>query len=285
MKICRISRRGAAQYAWMRGEMIVPLQFEGSALDLLTGQEPSAEEEIPVAFVSLLNPLPKIRNIYCCAGNYYRHVQESGAPRPEKSTHSPRFFLKPSGTLIGPDEQLRIPPNSPDFIDWECEVAILIGKEGRRLSPEEATSHIAGYTIFNDFSNRRFRLNPSRTEASWDMFFDWLHGKWHDSFGALGPVVVSKDELPSDLNQTRLTLDVNGQRMQDSTLADMIYSPAEIVSFLSQIVTVCPGDLIATGTPAGVAEGGAGPFLKAGDVVEAAISGIGVLKTFVTSEQ
>lgn len=285
MKICRISRQGVPQYAWVRGETIIPLQFEGSLLDLLKEQQPPAEKEISVASVSLLNPLPEIRNIYCCAGNYYRHVEESGAPRPEKSTHSPRFFLKPSGTLIGPGEQLRIPPNSPDFIDWECELAILIGKEGRQVSPEEATSHIAGYTIFNDFSNRRFRLNPSRTEASWDMFFDWLHGKWHDTFGAIGPVVVSRDELPVDLTETRLTLDVNGQRMQNSTLADMIYSPAELVSCLSQIVTVRPGDLIATGTPAGVAEGGAGPFLKAGDVVGAAVSGIGVLKTFVTKEQ
>lgn len=224
------------------------------------------------------------RNIFCCAGNYYAHVVEGGAPRPSKSSHSPRFFLKPRGVLIGPDATLRIPANSPGRIDWECELAVVMGRPARSVSAERAEECIAGYTIFNDFSNRAFRLNPNRAESSWDPFFDWLHGKWHDTFGAWGPVVVTRDALPENLCETRIRLSVNGAARQDSTLADMIYQPCELVEALSRIVTLMPGDIIATGTPSGVAEAGSGLWLKPGDNVEASISGIGVLRTFVDAE-
>jgi 2,4-didehydro-3-deoxy-L-rhamnonate hydrolase len=233
--------------------------------------------------VTLLSPLIP-RNLFCCAGNYYRHVVEGGSTKPEKHSYSPRFFLKPQGVLIGPNESLRIPASSPHRIDWECELAVVIGRDARHVSADKAEQHIAGYTIFNDFSDRDFRLNPARTETTWDPFFDWLHGKWHDTFGAIGPFVITRDELPENLEQACLRLTVNGELRQNSTLEDMIFSPTELVAALSQIVTLRPGDVIATGTPGGVAAGGSSLWLKPGDLVEASIDAIGTLRTFVGSE-
>lgn len=256
-----------------------------SLTDALAGAG-TVDRSSPLAYnaARLLCPLPEPRNIFCCAGNYYEHVQEGGGARPNKATASARFFLKPRGTLTGPGDALVIPRVSPHQIDWECELAVVIGHRARMVPPETADQYIAGYTIFNDFSDRSFRLNPGREETSWDPFFDWLHGKWHDTFGAMGPLVVSRDELPASLDETRLTLTVNGEPRQNSTLADMIFFPAELVAALSRIVTLDRGDIIATGTPGGVAAGGAGPWLKPGDTVEASISGIGVLRTTVGAE-
>jgi 2,4-diketo-3-deoxy-L-fuconate hydrolase len=185
---------------------------------------------------------------------------------------------------MGPNERMLIPAISPYRIDWECELAVIIGRDAHRVSAEAAEQYIAGYTIFNDFSDRCFRLNPARTETTWDPFFDWLHGKWHDTFGAMGPIIVTREELPEDPAATHLTLMVNSEPRQDSTLADMIFSPAELVAALSQIVTLRPGDVIATGTPGGVADGSSDLWLKPGDVVEARIDGIGTLRTFVEGE-
>lgn len=224
------------------------------------------------------------RNLFCCAGNYYAHVVEGGAERPEKALYSPRFFLKPRGVLTGPEGRLRIPSVSPLKIDWECELAVIIGRPARHVAAADAEQYIVGYTIFNDFSDRGFKLNAQRNENAWDPFFDWLHGKWHDSFGAIGPKLVTRDELPENLRDTRIQLTVNGDPRQNGTLADMIHTPCELVEALSRIVTLMPGDMIATGTPSGVADATGGPYLKPGDLVEASVTGIGTLRTIVEAE-
>lgn len=279
MKVCKFRHSQFTGFGVLENSLVFPLPGIGSLVEALSAS-PSADG-IPLAESELLYPLDTPRNLFCCAGNYYQHVVEGGGARPDKSTYSPRFFLKPHGVLTGPSGTLRIPRVSPARIDWECELAVVIGRPARHVSAGDAAQYIAGYTIFNDFSDRQFCLNPSRNANSWDPFFDWLHGKWHDGFGALGPVVVRD----LDLGRTRLSLTVNGEPRQDSTLGDMIYSPNELVAALSQIVTLHPGDLIATGTPAGVADGGSGLWLKPGDVVDASIEGIGVLRTFVEAEQ
>lgn len=285
MKICRFRHNSAVLQGVLEGDRVFPVVGARGPAGLLENTDLKLLEPQPLNSVELLCPLEQVRNLYCCAGNYYQHVAESGWDKPAKETYSPRFFLKPQGVIIGPEGVLRIPDHSKDHIDWECELALVIGHEARRVKAADAEHYIAGYTVFNDFSNRKFCLNPQRTETSWDPFFDWLHGKWHDTFGAVGPVVATRDELPAVFTDTRLTLSVNGVMKQNSDLNDMIFSPAELVAFLSRVVTLQPGDLIATGTPGGVASAGAGPYLRAGDRVEASVTGIGVLPSVVEDEE
>jgi 2-keto-4-pentenoate hydratase/2-oxohepta-3-ene-1,7-dioic acid hydratase in catechol pathway len=153
------------------------------------------------------------------------------------------------------------------------------------VSEAEALAHVAGYTICNDISDRKLRLNPARQPREKDRFFDWLHGKWHDTFLPMGPCVLSADAV-SDPQQFPLKLKVNGQVMQDASTAQMVFPVAALVAILSGFVTLELGDVISTGTPSGVGFARKPPvFLKAGDVLEATIEGIGTLRSPVEAEK
>lgn len=238
---------------------------------------------LPLHEVKLLVPIPQPKKVILLAGNYAEHVAEGGGIPPERKETFPYFFWKPpSTTLTHPNDPIVIPKISPDHVDWEIELGVVIGKRCRHVAEAEALRYVAGYTICNDVSDRRFRLNPQRKPRDKDAFFDWLHGKWHDTFLPCGPCIRSAHVTP-DPQKLRLRLRVNGQTMQDACTGQMIFPVAALVSILSSFITLEPGDIISTGTPAGVGAARKPPvFLKPGDVVECEIESIGILRNPVT---
>jgi 2,4-didehydro-3-deoxy-L-rhamnonate hydrolase len=241
------------------------------------------ELALPIGEVTLLTPIAAPRKILLLAGNYAAHVVERGGAAAERAETFPYVFMKPpTTTLTHPFDPIRLPRVSPDHVDWECELGVVIGATCRGVAESQALDYVAGYTVVNDISDRQFRPNPGRTSRDRDRFFDWLHGKWHDTFCPVGPCIVSADAV-ADPQALALRLTVNGQLRQDATTAQMVFPVAAIVSFLSQFVTLEPGDIISTGTPAGVGSA-SGLYLRPGDFVAATIEGIGTLENPVVAE-
>src|SRR5262245_29384337 len=240
----------------------------------------------PMKEARLRVPVPEPKKIILLAGNYAAHIVEGGGQAVERQQTFPYFFWKPpTTTLTHPGDPIRIPRVSPDHIDWEVELGVVIGRTCRHVGEKEALRHVAGYTVCNDISDRRFRINPKRKPRDKDAFFDWLHGKWHDTFLPTGPFVLSAAAVP-DPQRLPLRLRVNGKVMQDASTAQMVFPVAALVSILSSFVTLEPGDLISTGTPSGVGHARKPPiYLRPGDVVEAEIEGIGVLRNPVVAEK
>ena len=226
--------------------------------------------------VRLLVPIPRPNAIYLLAGNYAAHIEEGGKKAAARQETFPYVFMKPPTTLTHPGSPVRIPAISPHSIDWECELGVIIGRNCKGVTEQEALTYVAGYTVVNDISDRKFRPNPERVKRDNDQFFDWLHGKWHDTFCPIGPCVRSADSL-SDPQTLTLELRVNGQVKQHASSGQMIFPVAALIAFISSFVTLEPGDIISTGTPSGVGAA-TGTFLKSGDVLEAEISGIGLLR-------
>jgi 2-keto-4-pentenoate hydratase/2-oxohepta-3-ene-1,7-dioic acid hydratase in catechol pathway len=242
------------------------------------------ELSIPVEEVRLLTPIARPPKLLLLAGNYAKHVVERGGTTAEREETFPYVFLKPpSTTLTNPGDPIVIPGSSPDHIDWECELGVVIGRHCRHVDEDEALDFVAGYTIVNDISDRKYQPNPGRKPRERDKFFDWLHGKWHDTFCPIGPCILSADAL-DDPQALALRLAVNGQVKQDASTAQMIFPVAAVIAFLSRLVTLEPGDIISTGTPAGVGSA-TGTYLKAGDHVSATIDGIGSLENPVVAEE
>lgn len=248
------------------------------------------EEELPreallgrVGEVSFLPPVYLPGKILCLAGNYAEHIEEGGREKaPLKETTNPWIFTKPATTgLIGDGAPIQI-PKVWKKVDWEAELAVIVGRRGKYIEAERALDYVAGYAVFNDVSGRGLNLAPHRVERPRDAFFDWFHGKQMDTFAVLGPWLVTPDEV-GDPQTLRITLRVNGKVKQDASTAKMIFSVAEIIAFASQIMTLEPGDVIATGTPAGV---GAAQheFLRPGDVVEVEVEKVGTLRNPVIDE-
>ena len=234
----------------------------------------------PIAMgdVTLLAPIPQPPKAIGLAVNYVAHHNELQRPAdmpsaPRRST-TPRPFIMPATAVTGPGAEIPWPAYSRQ-IDYEVELAVVIGRTARRVTPEEAMDYVAGYTIANDVSARSVTHAEGRAERPKDAFFDWLHGKWADGFLPTGPVLVTADEIP-DPDNLDLELTVNGQTRQKASSSLMIFPVAEIVAFLSQIMTLTPGDIIATGTPSGVGAA-EGRFLEPGDVITCRIEGIGEL--------
>jgi 2-keto-4-pentenoate hydratase/2-oxohepta-3-ene-1,7-dioic acid hydratase in catechol pathway len=243
-----------------------------------------AELAIPIDEVRLLIPIASPPKVLLLAGNYAKHVVERGGTAAERRETFPYVFMKPpSTTLTRPGDPIVIPRVSPDHIDWECELGVVIGRRCRHADEDEARSCIAGYTIVNDISDRAFRPNPNRKPRERDKFFDWLHGKWHDTFCPMGPCILSADAV-ADPQALPIRLFVNDQVKQDATTAEMVFPVAAIVSFLSDLVTLQPGDVIATGTPSGVGSA-TGTYLQPGDLVRATIEPIGTLENPVEAEE
>ncbi|MBW8738857.1 MAG: fumarylacetoacetate hydrolase family protein [Streptomyces turgidiscabies] len=208
-------------------------------------------------------PLKGIGKIVCIGLNYHDHARETGAEPPAE----PVIFFKAADTVVGPYDTVLVPRESKQT-DWEVELAVVIGRTARYLgSHEEALAHVAGYAISHDVSEREFQLERGGT---------WDKGKNCETFNPLGPWLVTADEVP-DPQALGLRLWVNGERKQNGTTAEQIFGVAEVVRYVSQFMTLYPGDVINTGTPAGVALGEPEPkpFLRAGDVVELEIEGLG----------
>jgi 2,4-didehydro-3-deoxy-L-rhamnonate hydrolase len=193
--------------------------------------------------------------------NYTDHAKEVGMQIPAE----PIVFMKGNNALCGPNDQVEKPRGSTK-LDWEVELAIIIGSRAKYVSEADALNHVAGYSICNDVSERFFQL---------ERLGQWTKGKSHDTFGPLGPWLVTKDEI-ADVQKLPMWLDVNGKRCQTGSTATMIFGVKKIVSYLSEIMTLMPGDVIATGTPPGVGTGMKPPkFLNVGDVVTLGIEGLG----------
>jgi 2-keto-4-pentenoate hydratase/2-oxohepta-3-ene-1,7-dioic acid hydratase in catechol pathway len=226
-------------------------------------------------------PVPIPGKILCLAGNYSEHIKEGGKAFIGKEKMAPRVFIKPSTAVMGSGDTILL-PKIANKIDWEAELAVVIGKKGKYIKAEEAYDYIAGYTIMNDVSERELIVEADREPSEWNKFFDWLNGKWMDTFAPMGPCIVTKDEI-KDPHNLGIKLKVNGEIKQNSNTENMIFSIPEIVEFISRITTLEPGDIIATGTPEGTGHA-SGQFLKDGDSVEVEIDGIGILKNCVAKE-
>ncbi|MFN3744255.1 MAG: fumarylacetoacetate hydrolase family protein [Hyphomicrobiaceae bacterium] len=217
----------------------------------------------PLSSVRPALPIARPGKFICVGLNYAAHAAEGGHAPPTY----PSFFIRVPSSLVAAGEPVLRPKESIQ-LDYECELTIVIGKGGRHIPEEKALEHVFGYTLFNDVSVRDYQRKTSQ----------WTAGKNFDGTGPLGPVVVTADELPPGASGLRICTRVNGETMQDSNTADMIFSTARIIAILSEIMTLEPGDLIATGTPSGVAHARKPPaWMKAGDRVEVEVEGIGVL--------
>ncbi|MFO7258885.1 MAG: fumarylacetoacetate hydrolase family protein [Bacteroidota bacterium] len=211
--------------------------------------------------VRLGPPITRPSKIICIGLNYSDHARETGASVPPE----PVIFFKATSAIVGPDDDLVIPRNSKKT-DWEVELAVVIGKRASYVEETDAMNYIAGYVLHNDYSEREFQLEHSG---------QWVKGKSCDTFAPLGPFLATKDEI-KDVDNLRLWLKLNGEIKQDGTTANLIYKVPFIVSYVSRFMSLLPGDIISTGTPAGVGMGmNPQRFIKAGDVIELGIDGLG----------
>lgn len=235
----------------------------------------------PLSGVRLRAPVTVPRKLFCLAGNFQDHIEEGGRKMDSQDKETPRFFMKPASTcVIGPEDNIRIPPVAR-AIDWEGELAVVLGRRGKRISRDRALDYVAGYTIMNDVSERKLKIWPRSEDRPQDGWFDWLNGKWLDSAAPMGPWIVTTDEIrdPQDL---QISTYVNGDRKQHNSTSQMLISVAALIEYISAIVMLEPGDVISTGTVSGVGNV-TGEYLKPGDRVEVNISKIGLLSNPVAA--
>lgn len=273
MKFARLGDPGAEIPVLVDGDRHLDLRSVTSDVDgdflasdfrerVTAALDAGALPEVPdAASLRIGSPISRPSAVICIGQNYAAHARESGAEPPTV----PILFLKTPNTVVGPNDAVTIPRGS-EKADWEVELGVVIGARAAYLdSPEEADAHIAGYVVANDVSERTFQMEVSGGQ--------WSKGKIAPGFNPTGPWLVTPDEV--DVQNLRLRSWVNGEPRQDSDTSDMIFDVRVIVHHLSQYVTLEPGDLILTGTPQGVAFGGKFPYLKAGDVVDIEIEGLG----------
>ena len=241
---------------------------------LKDGLAAAAGAPLPIADVQLLAPIPRpARNVFCVGKNYHEHAKEfagSGFDSSAKEVvpEAPVIFTKPSSTVIGPGASIPNYLDPTDSTDYEGELTVIIGHGGRGISKQDALSHVFGYTIINDVTSRTLQHKHRQ----------WFIGKGIDGFCPMGPAILTADEM-LDPTQMRLTTSVNGEVRQDASVTDLIFDIPTLIETISSVMTLEPGDVIATGTPAGVGLGFTPPrFLKKGDVVSIHVSGIGTLE-------
>ncbi|MEU6590200.1 fumarylacetoacetate hydrolase family protein [Streptomyces sp. NPDC046881] len=276
MKLLRVGTAGAERPALLdaRGtlrdlsglvdDIDGALLADDTALDRVRAAAESGElPALDAAGLRIGPPLGRIGKIVCIGLNYHDHARETGVEAPPE----PVVFLKAPDTVVGPHDTVLVPRGSVKT-DWEVELAVVIGRTARYLdSAEEGLAHVAGYAVAHDVSEREFQIERGGT---------WDKGKNCETFNPLGPWLVTADEVP-DPQRLPLRLWVNGELKQDGTTADQIFPVGEVVRYLSRFMTLYPGDVVSTGTPAGVAMGRPEPkpYLRAGDVVELEIEGLG----------
>lgn len=259
----------AGGYGRVEGDEVVPL---GAAIEEYFGGSGGTEgAAVRLKDLQLLAPVPSPGKIICVGLNYVDHAQESG----QKIPVEPLLFGKYANSLVGDGGEIRIPPVAARRPDYEAELAIVIGRRTARIDASAAMDAIAGYTCANDVSARDLQVGNGQ----------WHRGKAVDTFLPMGPWLVTPDEV-ADPQALRIRCLLNGQTMQDSTTADMIFSIAEIVAFISQTITLEPGDVICTGTPPGVGFVRTPPvYLQPGDIVEVDIESVGILRNTVVVEE
>ena len=224
---------------------------------------------MPLDRIRLVSPVPRPGKLICIGLNYRDHARESGMAIPER----PVVFSKFTTSVIGPDQPVLLPAISTQ-VDYEAELAVVIGRKARRVPKERALDHVLGYTNFNDVSARDLQFADSQ----------WQRGKSCDTFAPMGPFLVTADEVP-DPHRLGIRLRLNGRTLQDSNTDQLIFGVPELVAFLSESITLEPGDVIATGTPPGVGFARKPPiYLKDGDVMEVEIDGLGVLRNTVRAD-
>jgi 2-keto-4-pentenoate hydratase/2-oxohepta-3-ene-1,7-dioic acid hydratase in catechol pathway len=237
--------------------------FGGDGLARLAGWVASQGLRAPMVGddVRLGAPLCRPSKIICVGLNYRDHAKESGMAVPAE----PVIFFKATSAIVGPNDDVVIPKGSTKT-DWEVELAIVIGKRANYVSEKDALAHVAGYVLHNDYSERVFQLERGG---------QWVKGKSCDTFAPIGPFIATPDEV-GDVHDLSLWLTVNGERKQNGTTRDLVFNVPTLVSYISQFMSLLPGDVISTGTPAGVAMGHTPPrFLQDGDIVELGIEGLG----------
>lgn len=251
MKIARFSHNDGIRYGILdEGDLVV---LEGDPM--FAGYEPTGER-IPVADVALLAPVIPRSKVVCVGRNYHDHAAEFGNVAPEE----PLLFLKPNTSVIGPGDSI-VRPAISERTEFEGELVAVIGRIAKNVKAEDAMDHVFGYTIGNDVTARDLQRKDGQ----------WTRGKGFDTFCPLGPVIETDFDVASETIETR----VNGEVRQHASLTDMIHSVADIIAYASAAFTLLPGDVIMTGTPAGVGE------IVAGDTVEVEVGGIGVLRSSV----
>ena len=315
MRLCRIELDGTATAAFYAEDRVITVAAAAAAFAASTGESTALDDGddlleclphgvssdsvsriaqwlatnpqgglgIPTAEARLLVPNPRPNKLFLLAGNYAAHIEEGGGIAAERAETFPYVFMKPpTTTLTHPGDPVRIPSVSPHSIDWELELAVIIGRGGKGIKEADALGHVAGYTVINDISDRKFRPNSERKQREKDGFFDWLHGKWHDGACPCGPCITSAESLP-DPQSLAMRLSVNGDLKQDASTAQQIFPVAAVIEFISSFVTLEAGDMISTGTPSGVGAT-TQTFLKSGDRIEAHIESIGTLISPVVAE-
>jgi acylpyruvate hydrolase len=242
--------------------------LDAKGLSELEERAGEANERIVLAEATLCAPITDPQKIICIGLNYRDHAEETGQEIPA----APMWFAKFANSLVGSGADIVLPAAHAEYVDYEAELALVIGRAARNVSAEDALSHIAGAMPFNDVSARDLQLqNPL-----------WTSGKAIDTFAPCGPALVTLEEI-GDLGALELRTRINGEVLQQGTTANLIFGPAEVVAWLSRTMTLLPGDIIATGTPAGVGVA-QGRFLRDGDKVEVEIDGLGTLVNAVRGE-
>jgi len=240
------------------------------------------ECRLPLARARLRSPIPCPRKVLCLAGNYQDHIEEEGSRMAEQDTQTPRVFMKPpSNTVIGPGDAILIPAIG-QAIDWEGELAVVIGRRCKAVPAAQALDCVAGYTVVNDVSERKLKVKARTQSRPRDEWFDWLNGKWFDTFCPLGPWLVTRDEIP-DPHTLDIRTYVNDELKQHNNTRKMLYRIPEIIAYITAMITLEPGDVICTGTIAGVGNS-TGTYLQPGDRVRVEIERIGQLDNTVARE-
>jgi 2-keto-4-pentenoate hydratase/2-oxohepta-3-ene-1,7-dioic acid hydratase in catechol pathway len=276
MRIARFRFDGKISYGIVLGEKVIPAEklgipetveeFIASGIKV----SPEGKEGIPLSKVELLAPLSNPPKIICLGLNYFDHAEEQGREPPK----DPVIFLKPRTSIAGPFEDIPVPFDYTTQVDYEVELAVVIGRKGKRIPEEEAMNYVFGYMVFNDLSARDIQFGDKQ----------WTRGKSLDKFAPMGPWITTRDEIRDPYSLRMRTL-VNGEVMQDSSTAKMAIKIPRIISVLSKGMTLEPGDIIATGTPAGVGVfRNPQRFLKPGDIVEVEIENLGFLRNRIVAE-
>ncbi len=277
---------GANGVGFLEGEEIleVPQDAGGGDLSgaLRSGGEGAVERLRSAAATGARRRLGEVRlgapivhpsKVVCVGHNYSEHATETGSAAPAE----PLIFAKLPSAIIGPTDAIRLPAAAPRRVDYEAELAVIIGRPGRDIPEGGAMEHVLGYTVANDVTARDWQVKKPGGQ--------WLLGKSFDTFLPLGPWLVTADEVP-DVGRLRITCTIGGETLQDDTVEHMIFSIPQLISYVSRVATLLPGDVLLTGTPAGIGSSRTPPrWLGVGDLVETAISGIGTMANPVSEAE
>lgn len=230
----------------------------------------------------LAAPIPEPTLILSCGMNYHEHLREMNTPVPA----TPTAFTKNAASVIGPGESIELPKAAPDMVDWEGEFTVVVGKPAHGVTETEALDHVAGYTIINDVSARDWVAGVFSAEGNMPAILAWEHnilGKQFPTFCPMGPAIVTADEV-GDINDLRLETRLNGQIMQKTNTADLVFNVPQLIAYFSKFYRLLPGDMITTGSPSGVGYGRTPKlFMKPGDTIEVEVERVGILRNPVAA--